>query len=369
MENPFRYGIVVDEPYFIDREDEMEDISLWLKSNQSLVIYSPRRYGKSSLILKTLKNLNKEKYHTIYLDFFKIHSRSQFVELYYNEIFKKLPSWEKAFKKISGMVKGIRPSISLDSDGSPKIGIDYQESNSLIALQEVLDLPQKLAKDKPWIIVFDEFQEINKLNGDNFEKEMRSCLIHHDKVSYVFLGSQTHMLLNMFTHKNRAFYQFAKILELKKVPERYMHKYLADGLAKTGLNGNDALITSIIETANNIPHYVQYLASAVWERGMEINIMNENILEKAIDKIINNQRDFFMSLFDRLTSYQQKVLFAILKEPVSIFNQEYRNKFNLSAESSTQRAVKKLIELEILEKHQNYYHFPDPFFRKWLMKM
>lgn len=60
MNNPFRYGIAVDEPYFIDREQEIKEFSRWLKSGQSLVVYSPRRYGKTSLIIKILKNLRKE---------------------------------------------------------------------------------------------------------------------------------------------------------------------------------------------------------------------------------------------------------------------------------------------------------------------
>jgi hypothetical protein len=48
MLNPFRYGIIVDEPFFIDREDEQKDIYQWLSTKQSIVLYSPRRYGKSS---------------------------------------------------------------------------------------------------------------------------------------------------------------------------------------------------------------------------------------------------------------------------------------------------------------------------------
>lgn len=78
MKNPFRYGIAVDEPYFIDREQEMKDYTTWLKSGQSIVVYSPRRYGKTSLILKLLKKFKKEGYHTIYIDLFKVTSRRRF---------------------------------------------------------------------------------------------------------------------------------------------------------------------------------------------------------------------------------------------------------------------------------------------------
>ena len=35
MLNPFRYGIIVDEPFFIDREDEQKDIYQWLSTKQA----------------------------------------------------------------------------------------------------------------------------------------------------------------------------------------------------------------------------------------------------------------------------------------------------------------------------------------------
>ena len=60
MLNPFRYGIIVDEPFFIDREDEQKDIYQWLSTKQSIVLYSPRRYGKSSLIIKLLNQFKKK---------------------------------------------------------------------------------------------------------------------------------------------------------------------------------------------------------------------------------------------------------------------------------------------------------------------
>jgi len=114
---------------------------------------------------------------------------------------------------------------------------------------------------------------------------------------------------------------------------------------------------------------VQYLASSVWETGIEHNIIDENILEYAIDKIINNQQDYFAALYEMLTSYQQKVLLAIAVEPENIFSQEYSKKYHLSALSSTQSAVEKLIQHNIIEKQSGRYHFPDPFLKLWLQKL
>lgn len=370
MTNPFRYGITVDDPYFVGRQDEMRDFFGWLSSGQSLIVYSPRRYGKTSLILKVLLNLKKEGYQTIYIDFFKVHSRIRFVELYYKAIIGSMTSWEKAIRQISLLVKSIRPVFSIDQSGSPSISVQSDTTSELPDISEVFDLPQKLAEDKPWIVVFDEFQEVTKLNGETFEKELRASLIHHSKVSYVFMGSQMHMLLNMFTLRSRAFYQFGKIVELKKIQEDIVQNYLIQRFREGGFDPPSELCSEIIAISNNIPHYVQYLASAVWEAGLESNFSSDdNFLNKAVDKIVTNQNDYFSSLYENLTSYQKKVLKAIHVDNVNVLSSDYSNRFRLTSTSSTQRALERLVKDGMIEKVADNWQFTDPFFKIWLNQM
>jgi AAA+ ATPase superfamily predicted ATPase len=366
-ENPFRYGIAVDDPYFVDREQELKDYSKWLISGQSLVIYSPRRYGKTSLMLKLLKKLKQEGYHTVYVDFFRVTSRRRFAELYYSEILKQLPSWQKTIKKLSSLTMRIRPVISVDEQGMPVVSLKFGESSGSEDLTELFDLPQKLSDKKRWIIVFDEFQEINRLNGDSFEKEMRASLIHHTNVGYAFLGSKMHLLLNMFTHENRAFYQFGKIIELKKLPFEIMVEYMESGYKKTGINIKEGIAGHIINTCEAIPHYIQYLASASWEEAVESKAgLDEAVLRKAVQKILINQADYFTSQYERLTLHQQNVLKAISVENENIFNAGFMEKYNLNAISSVQRSVERLLAEGILARQQNAYLFTDPFFKMWL---
>jgi uncharacterized protein len=368
MNNPFRYGIAVDEPYFIDREEEIRDYSKWLKSGQSIIIYSPRRYGKTSLILKILKKLRKEGFKTVYIDFFKVNSRRRFAELYYSELLKQMPSWEKALRKISSLTKKVRPVVTLDNQGQPNISMRFENSNGEDDLTEVFDLPQKLAEKKRWVVVFDEFQDINKLNGESFEKELRAALIHHTNVSYVFMGSKMHMLLNMFTNRHRAFYQFGRLIELVKIPGAILHDYLSTRFIDTGIKCNKQTIGKIIEACEAIPHYVQYLASGVWEEAMENNFnLDEETLTKAIDKIITNQNDYFMKQYELLTAHQQRVLLAVTKENRNVFTAGFAEKYHLNPVSSTQRSIQKLCKEAILTKHSDTYHFNDPFFKLWLI--
>jgi len=369
MKNPFRYGIAVDEPYFIDREEEMKDFTKWLKSGQSLVIYSPRRYGKTSLILKLLKNLSNEGYNTVYVDFFKVNSRRRFAELYFAGLMKQMSSWEKALRKISTITKKVRPVVSLDNQGLPTISVRFDDNEGAADMTEIFDLPQNLAGTKPWIVVFDEFQEVERLNGGSFEMEMRAALIHHNKVSYVFMGSKTTMLLNMFTNKSRAFYQFGKIIELKKIASEIMARYIDNGFKNTKISLQKGFSEKITEICEEIPHYIQYLASGTWEEAMENNkTADDMVLERAVDKIINNQGDFFMRQYEILTSHQQRVLVAVCEENRNVFTSDFAERFHLTPISSTQRSLEKLLKEGILSKSGDTYNFNDPFFRLWLKK-
>jgi uncharacterized protein len=370
LKNPFRYGIAVDDQYFIDREKELRDFSKWLTSGQSLVIYSPRRYGKTSLVLKLLKKLRSEGYYTAYIDFFKVNSKLRFAELYYTEIIKQLPSWEKALKKVSGLTRSVRPVVSVDQQGLPSVSVKFEDSAGYQDLTELLELPQKLSGKKNWVIVFDEFQEINRLNGDSFEKEMRAAFIHHKNVGYAFLGSKMHMLLNMFTHESRAFYQFGKIIELKKLPADIFKEFIDSGFKRAGISFKGDISEKIIDICEGIPHYIQYLASGAWEEAIENKSkLDDVVLERAIWKIIINQDDYFSAQYERLTLHQQTVLKAVSVDNANIYNHAFTTKYNLKSPSSIQRSVERLLNDGILMRQSDTYHFTDPFFRRWIMEL
>jgi len=369
MNNPFRYGIAVDDPYFVDREQEMKDYSKWLKSGQSLVIYSPRRYGKTSLVLRLLRQLKSEGYRTVYIDFFKVTSRQRFAELYYTEILKQLPSWGKALKKVSSLTRLVRPVVTIDQNGQPSVSIKFDDQAGYREITEILDLPQKLAEKKNWVIVFDEFQEINRLNGNSLEKEMRAAFIHHKNCGYAFLGSKMHMLLNMFTHENRAFYQFGKITELKKLPANLVSDYLKRGFDKTGMTVTEGIPEKIIQICEGIPHYIQYLASGAWEEAVENSLLlNDKVLGKAGKKILINQSDYFSVQYEKLTVIQQIVLKAISASNANIYNSDFLRQNNLRSPSTVQRAIEKLLNDGILIRQDRAYNFTDPFFKMWILE-
>ena len=60
MENPFVYGKVARGAAFADREAEIDELMADIASSQNVIIFSPRRYGKTSLILEVLDRIREQ---------------------------------------------------------------------------------------------------------------------------------------------------------------------------------------------------------------------------------------------------------------------------------------------------------------------
>jgi len=96
--------------------------------------------------------------------------------------------------------------------------------------------------------------------------------------------------------------------------------------------------------------------------------VNKKDIDKAVERIISSQSDFYLELYDKLSKYQKKVLLAVAESGIGIYSKSYADKFGLSSISSTQRAVKKLLDVGIIEKEKKYMLFSDPFFKNYLQK-
>ena len=83
--NPFKFGTVVDGPYFTDREDELERIASYINGENHLILISPRRFGKTSLIKKIV---NESGRHYIFLDMQIVLSAEDFASQLLKRVYR-----------------------------------------------------------------------------------------------------------------------------------------------------------------------------------------------------------------------------------------------------------------------------------------
>ena len=59
--NPFRYGALALDAAFTDREAEIAELKADVRNGQDVVIFAPRRFGKTSLVDRVAQRLVRER--------------------------------------------------------------------------------------------------------------------------------------------------------------------------------------------------------------------------------------------------------------------------------------------------------------------
>lgn len=367
--NPFSYGTIAQGDYFYDRKEESELIVSTLSGGNNLVLFAPRRYGKTSLVFKVIELLELQGFTCIYFDFLPVYSIETFVNLYISAIEKKQSNLQKLLQTISTVVKNIRPKLTFNSEGKPEFGIDFIENKvSIQTLSEVLDLPEKLfLSGKKTIVIFDEFQEITKLNKYGFENLLRSKIQQQLKVNYLFLGSQTHLLTDMFNNKNRAFYNSASHLQLGTLPYEDTIAFLQEKFSGSAIQIDRQTSLFLIEQSENIPYYIQLLAAEIWQYMITSQTkVTHEIVISCSKRIVELKSDYYYELFDRQSVMQKQLLKALVISGENVFSADYVKRFRLSTTSTTQKAILVLMDSGLIDKTGNTYFISDPFFKRFI---
>ena len=369
--NPFSYGTIVKGSSFYDRTEECTRIVSTLSGGNNVVLYAPRRFGKTSLIFKAIEQLEKMGLICIYFDFMTVFSPESFVRLYSKALAEKQSNLNKFAQLFSSIIKTIRPVLTFGQDGLPEFSVDF--ANAMVdetVISQLLDMPEMLAgKNKRVMVFFDEFQEVSKLKEINFEALLRSKAQQQEKTNYLFFGSKTHLLKEMFNNKKRAFYNSALQMTIGSLPQKDTIAFLREKFSLSHINIEEETAKYLIEVAADIPHYIQLLASEVWQYmvNSQTNV-TKSIVNECAEKLLAFKYDYYLELYEHRSQNQKQLLKALTYETKNIFSADYIQKYRLSAASTLQRSVQELINNGIIEKSGNEYFFADPFFQLFIKK-
>jgi AAA+ ATPase superfamily predicted ATPase len=295
-----------------------------------------------------------------------VFSPESFVKFYAKALSAKQSNLNKFAKIFTTIIKNIRPTLTFGEDGTPEFSIDF--ANTAIdetVISQLLDMPEMLAgKNKRVIVFFDEFQEIDKLKNINFEALLRSKVQQQQKTNYLFFGSKTHLLKDMFNDKKKAFYNSALQMSIGALPQQDTIEFLRAKFSQSNICIDEDTAKYIIEVAADIPHYIQLLASEIWQNMINNQtVVTKNIVDASARKVLALKSDYYMELFDRRSKNQKQLLNALTVEGKNIFSATYITKYRLSTVSSLQRSVKELINAGIIERKDDEYFIADPFFK------
>ena len=169
--NPFRYGALALDEAFTDREAEISELKADVRNGQDVVIFAPRRYGKSSLVWRASQELAREKALVAQVDLMTAPTPAMFAEKLARTIHDDVASpllRAKERLRVFGDLK-VTPSISVDPQtGGVSFSFDVGERREDIhaTIERLLELPGELAADRKRqvVLVLDEFQEVVEID-------------------------------------------------------------------------------------------------------------------------------------------------------------------------------------------------------------
>ena len=352
MENPFKFGTIVEAEYFTDRTEEVAYIRHFVESANHLILISPRRFGKSSVVAKAL---NKSGRKSITVNLQQVTSVADLSAKLLREFFKVHP-----IERIRHLISHFRiiPTLTTNPitglmDVSFQPGVDAS-----ILLEDVMALIENAhTQQDRIIIVFDEFQEILDLDS-RLDKKLRAIMQKQEHINYILLGSQESMMTDIFEKKKSPFYHFGEMMRLGKLPRKDFHRYLSERLKTRFAGNNEELADRILDYTGCHPYYSQQLAANVWNISV-LQPEKEDALEAAIDHIVISHGLDYERLWMNFNR-TNKWIFQTLAKNKMLQTGEYP--------TSTIYSALKRLQKDGYVIYSDHYEIEDPFFKEWVLR-
>lgn len=370
METPFIFGKIATEKNFTDREKETADLVRNFTSLINTIIISPRRWGKSSLVNKAAKlAMNQDsRLRICHIDLFNVRDEEHFYSLLAQKVISATSTkWEEAVASAKSMFSHLVPKISIGSDPTNEVSIDFDWETVKQNPDEVLDFAEKIAQKKGLKIVIcvDEFQNISEFtDADYLQKKLRSHWQRHQSVAYCLYGSKRHMMMEVFTNSSKPFYKFGNLMFLDKIDTHCLVEFFQRRFADTNKRINDDAANLIVQLVENHPYYAQQLAQQSWLRTKDV--CRVEIVREAHAALVEQLSLLFVTITETLTTQQLNYLKALIAKEKAITSTDVMHRYKISSTTSIARSKAALIRNDILDNKAGEISFQDPIYAYWL---
>ncbi len=360
--NPFKFGAIVEGEYFTNRRQEIKELISDIESGQSVVLISPRRYGKSSMVNKALAGMDIK---SIRLDLEIISDEIDLANAYVKKAlalspFEKLKTYLKAFK--------IQPAMEYNpATGEMNVSFSPGAAGKAAVISESLELPEIIAAKlkKRVVVVFDEFQEIRRISPD-LEKKMRGIFQAHQNVSYIFIGSQESMIRDIFQEKKNPFYKFGRQKVLGSIPENEMEAFVLKRFASADIDAA-GIVKDILAFTGCHPYYTQQLCHELYiarEKGQ----FRRELIKEAVGNIVVQHNADYKRWWNGLDNTERKIVIGLAEGGSAVTSQQFIQKYGIKTASTSGSAIGRLIDKGIvIRRENNAYEIEDPFWKEWII--
>ena len=374
-DNPFRFGALALDDAFTDRHDELAELISDIVNGQDVVIFAPRRYGKSSLVWRVSQQVIEQGILVAHVNLMTTPTKEKLAEKLAESIHDDVASPLFRARERLRVFAGLRitPIVTIDPD-TGKLGFSFsagREPQDVDAtLERLLELPGSLAADRQRkvVLVLDEFQEIVDIDA-NLPRLMRSVFETQPEVAHVYLGSKRHMMERIFNDENEPFWRSAKQMELGVITPPLFRGYIEKQFETTGRAIHPDVVDRVLGTTGGHPYATQELCYFLWEETPEGGEASAGEYDVALVKLLRSEHAHFGLIWEKAARAQRLVLQALAAEPGRPLGGEYRRRHGLPGASSVQRALEALVKDEVVARDgSGEYRTAEPFLAEWLQR-
>lgn len=365
----FVYGVSVEGNNFTDRVKETRRLKMNFENGLNVVLISPRRMGKTSLVKRVQEIVDKSMIQTVYIDIYDCRSEYDFYNKFAEALLKQTASKiELALENVKRFLVRLTPKVAFSPDLASEYSFSLGITPKEYSPEEILSLPEKLANHigKHIVVCIDEFQQIGEWPDSIYvQKRMRGVWQHQQHVSYCLFGSRQHMMTTIFQNKRMPFYQFGEPNYLQPISTADWIPFIQDKFAQKGLTISEEYVTQICDIVRNQSSYVQQLAWNVM-LNTDTQVTDETI-KQGVSDLLDQCTPLFMEQLNSLTTYQMNFLRAInAGQHDQWTSQEVMSKYNLGSKSNITKIQKFLLEKDFIERHEDGLYLSDPVLQLWL---
>ncbi|MHB1930048.1 MAG: AAA family ATPase [Acidimicrobiales bacterium] len=369
--NPFHYGTPVSGPQFTGRRTELDALMARMRDGINVVLVSPRRYGKTSLLQAATARLTagRPTGAVVGVNLLRATSLARFAGLLTHGAYH-LPGarWARTRQAVPEFLRRLRvsPSVTFDASGNPRFGFEgaLVSADAAAVLAEVYALLAEESARRPAALVLDEFQALGRL-GPDLADNLKGLADEHPSVSLVLAGSKRHMMERLVLDAEAPLFGLAQRIALGTIPDEDMLPYLRQRAAAGNKPMDDGTARYVLQLAGPVPNDIQHLAYDAFEAAGDR--IDRATVDEGMARAVGHDAALFAEAVGRLSPGQARVLTAIATDPpAEPYSTAFARAAGLATGSSVRKALQPLLENDDVLERDGRLAVADPFLAAWL---
>jgi hypothetical protein len=261
----------------IGREDAVAGLADQLSAHTHRIVAGPRRTGKTSVCAAAVEELRSRGTYVVSVDLFEVATLGEFAEVLARQLVGNRAPVRRALDTLRRAGRSIAEpastsvSATLEGELGEEVAITWRPGLAerdpdryfawaLKALQQVAD-----TDDRQVVLFVDEFQELageRRPYGDpdTLTKRMRAVLQRSGRVTCLFAGSMEHLMRELFTPRQRAFYRFGGFFTLPPIDPEAWRSGLTARFGADGCTIDDVALEELIGVGEGHPRATMLVA-------------------------------------------------------------------------------------------------------------